>query len=74
MDWRLPPNWRPSAKSVPVNVELVKHWQGKDIKISVSPKQKAECDGEVLEIMPSRIKVVPAAIKVLVPQEDKKVP
>lgn len=58
----------------PDNVELVKHWQGKDIKVSVSPKQKAECDGEVLETMPGSIKVFPAAIKVLVPREGKKVP
>ena len=49
------------------NVELVKHWQGKDIKVAVSPKQMAQCDGEVLEQIPSHIKVIPAAIKVLVP-------
>lgn len=52
----------------PDDVELVKHWQGKDIKVSASPKQMAQCDGEVLDTMPSHIKVVPAAIKVLVPQ------
>jgi len=51
----------------PDNVELVKHWQGKDIKISASPKQMVQCDGEVLEKIPSHIKVIPAAITVLVP-------
>ena len=52
----------------PDNVELVKHWQGKDITVSVSPKQMAQYDGEVLENIPSHIKVIPAVIKVLVPQ------
>ncbi len=51
------------------NVEVVKHWQGKDIKVAVSPRQSAQCDGEVLEGIPGHIKVIPAAIKVLVPQE-----
>ena len=55
----------------PDNVALVKHWQGKDIKVSVSPKQMAQYDGEVLENIPSHIKVIPAAIKVLVPQKKR---
>jgi len=55
----------------PDNVELVKHWQGKDIKVAVSPKQMVQYDGEVLENIPSHIKVIPAAIKVLVPQEKR---
>jgi diacylglycerol kinase (ATP) len=53
---------------VPDKVELVKHWQGKDIKVLASPPQKAQCDGEVLETVPSHVKVIPGAIRVLVPQ------
>ncbi|MEI8350558.1 MAG: diacylglycerol kinase family protein [Candidatus Omnitrophota bacterium] len=53
----------------PDNLELVKHWQGKDISVSSSPKQTVQCDGEVLEKMPLHIKIVPGAIKVLVPKK-----
>ena len=33
----------------PDNLELVEHWQGKDISVSSTPKQAVQCDGEVLE-------------------------
>jgi YegS/Rv2252/BmrU family lipid kinase len=57
----------------PDNLELVKHWQGKDISVSSSPKQTVQCDGEVLEKIPLHIKVIPRAIKVLVPKKNDKV-
>ena len=51
------------------NVELVEHWQGKDISVSSSPKQMIQYDGELLEKLPLlHIKVVPGAIKVVVPK------
>lgn len=53
----------------PDNLELVEHWQGKDISISSSPKQTVQCDGEVLKKMPPHIKIIPGAIKVLVPKK-----
>ncbi len=53
----------------PDNLELVEHWQGKTISVSSSPKQTVQCDGEVLEKMPLHIKVIPGAIKVLVPKQ-----
>ena len=31
----------------PDNLELVAHWQGKEISVSSSPKQAVQCDGEV---------------------------
>jgi YegS/Rv2252/BmrU family lipid kinase len=52
----------------PDNLELVKHWQGKDISVSSNPKQTVQCDGEVLEKIPLHIKIIPGAIKVLVPK------
>ena len=58
----------------PDNLELVDHWQGKDIGITSSLKQMVECDGEILEKVPLNIKIIPAAIRVLVPlpkKEDK---
>jgi diacylglycerol kinase (ATP) len=57
----------------PDNLELVKHWQGKDISVSSSPKQTVQCDGEVLKKMPPHITIIPGAIKVLVPKKIEKV-
>jgi diacylglycerol kinase (ATP) len=54
----------------PDNMELVEHWQGKDISVSSTPRQTAECDGEVLEEEPLHIKIIPGAIKVLVPAKE----
>lgn len=53
----------------PENLELVQHWQGKDIHVSSSPAQKVQCDGELLETMPLHVTVVPGAIQVLVPEK-----
>jgi diacylglycerol kinase (ATP) len=52
----------------PDNLELVEHWQGRDIRVSASPKQMIQCDGELLEKLPLHIKVVPGAIRVVVPK------
>ena len=57
----------------PDNLELVEHWQGKDIRISSSSKQTVQCDGEVLKEIPLHIKVIPGAINVLVPKKMDKV-
>jgi YegS/Rv2252/BmrU family lipid kinase len=57
----------------PDNLELVEHWQGKDISVSSSPKQTVQCDGEVLEELPLHIKIIPQAIKVLVPKKKDNV-
>jgi len=51
----------------PHDLQLVQHWQGREITVSTSRRQVVQCDGEVLENMPSRITVVPGAIKVVVP-------
>jgi diacylglycerol kinase (ATP) len=51
----------------------VGHWQGKDISVSSSPKQTVQCDGEILEKTPLHIKIIPGAIKVLVPKKMGKV-
>jgi len=50
------------------NFELVQHWQGKDIEVTSTPQQVVECDGEILEKMPIRAKILPAVVKVLVPK------
>ena len=57
----------------PHNLELVRHWQGKNISISSTPQQTVQCDGEVLKKMPLHIRIIPGAIKVLVHKEKSKV-
>jgi YegS/Rv2252/BmrU family lipid kinase len=54
----------------PDNFELVEHWQGREISISSSRKQVIQCDGEVIDTIPSRIKIIPGAIKILVPKKE----
>ena len=51
----------------------VGHWQGKDISVSSGSKQSVQCDGEVLEKVPQHIKIIPGAIKVLVPKKMDKI-
>jgi len=51
-------------------VELVEHWQGKDISVSASPKQMVQCDGELLNNGPLHIKIIPGAITVVVPRQS----
>jgi diacylglycerol kinase (ATP) len=52
--------------------ELVAHWQGRDISVTATPKQTIQCDGELLAKMPIHAKVIPAAIKVIVPKPQEK--
>jgi len=54
----------------PDNFELVEHWQGREINISTSRKLVVQCDGEVLEKIPASIKIIPGAIKVLIPKKE----
>jgi len=56
----------------PDNFELVDHWQGRQISISSNHKPVVQCDGEVLEKIPGSIKVIPGAIRVLVPKKENK--
>ena len=56
----------------PDNFELVQHWKGKEISVTSSRTQVVQCDGEVLEKIPLHIKIIPGAIKVLVPKKMDK--
>ncbi len=57
----------------PDNLELVEHWQGKDISITSSLKQMVECDGEILEKVPLNIKIIPAPIRILITKKEEKI-
>jgi len=53
----------------PDDLELVRHWQGREIGVSSTPRQAMQCDGEMLDDARLLIKVVPGAITVLVPDK-----
>jgi diacylglycerol kinase (ATP) len=53
------------------NRELVAHWQGRDIRVKASPAQDLTVDGEVVKKMDFHTKVIPAAVKILVPRAEK---
>lgn len=53
------------------NVELVKHWQGKEIKVVSKPRQILQCDGEVLDKNSLSARVIPSAIRVIVPKMEE---
>ena len=55
----------------PENYELVEHWQGSEISLSSDRKQVVQCDGEVIENMHFHIRVLPSAIRILVPKEPR---
>ncbi|MFA5276609.1 MAG: diacylglycerol kinase family protein [Candidatus Omnitrophota bacterium] len=55
----------------PENFKLVEHWQGKNIHVFSNPKQMIQSDGEILEKGPLHIKIIPGAIKVLIPKNNK---
>ncbi len=50
------------------DVEVVQHWQGKDIKVSATPEQMIICDGEASIKGPLHAKIIPDAVKVIVPK------
>lgn len=57
----------------PDDLELVEHWQGKEIEVSSTPSQTTQCDGELLNGATLRVAVVPGAVTVLVPHGLNKV-
>lgn len=64
--------WRVLFKGNPAqDRELVGHWQGKDIKVVSKPLQQVVCDGEVLEKTALHARIIPEAVRVLVPEKKK---
>jgi diacylglycerol kinase family enzyme len=48
-------------------VENLPHWQGREITLHAEPAQPIECDGEIIDPTPVTVSVVPAALRVIVP-------
>jgi YegS/Rv2252/BmrU family lipid kinase len=50
--------------------DILDHWQGKAIRIDSDPAQAVHLDGDPFTETPVEIKVLPGAIRVVVPEED----
>lgn len=46
----------------------LQHWQAREIRIESEPAQDAICDGEPIDGMPFTIRVLPRALRVIVPK------
>lgn len=46
----------------------MQHWQGREIRVVAEPNQEVQADGEVLGQTPVSIKVLPNAVRVVVPK------
>jgi diacylglycerol kinase family enzyme len=53
------------------NAQALQHWQGRAISVVAEPNQTVQADGEVLGQTPITVRVLPGAIKVLVPSGAK---
>lgn len=45
----------------------IRHWQAKEIVVRSTPVSNVQCDGEMIGETPKRIRILPAAIQVVVP-------
>lgn len=48
------------------------HWQAKQVTVTADPAQNVECDGEIIEPTPFTVKILPQAIRVIVPKVEAK--
>ncbi len=55
-----------AANAVGISQSLP-HWQAREITLVADPPQTVECDGEVLDPTPITARVVPGAVRILVP-------
>lgn len=50
------------------NAEPLQHWQARNVRVVAAPIQSVQVDGEILLETPVEVKVVPQALKVIVPK------
>lgn len=48
--------------------EVFKHWQAKEVRIKMNPVQEVHCDGEILNKESIHARILPKALKVIVPK------
>ena len=49
-------------------VDNLPHWQAREIELVSDPAQSIECDGEIVEPTPVRVRVVPQSLNIIVPR------
>ena len=47
--------------------EPLQHWQASSVRVEVEPAQAVTVDGEMVEVGPIEVDVLPAALDVIVP-------
>lgn len=53
------------------NAEPLQHWQAREIEVVAQPGQDAQADGEMLGQTPVHARVIPGAVKVIIPRKDR---
>lgn len=53
------------------NAEPLLHWQAREVSVVADPPQTIQLDGEILDQTPVRARVLPNALRVIVPPEAK---
>jgi diacylglycerol kinase family enzyme len=48
--------------------EPLQHWQARRVRVEVEPAQAVTLDGEMIEVAPIDVEVVPSALRVIVPR------
>jgi diacylglycerol kinase (ATP) len=48
-------------------LHAIRHWQAREIRVESTPEDSVQCDGELIGTTPKDIRVLPAAIQVVVP-------
>ncbi len=56
-----------AASAIGVAQPPFQHWQAKDVTVTADPPQTVECDGEIIDPTPFHARIIPRAIKVVVP-------
>jgi diacylglycerol kinase (ATP) len=50
------------------DAQPLQHWQGREIKVQTEEAQTVQADGEILGQTPVNVKIIPSAIRVVVPK------
>jgi diacylglycerol kinase (ATP) len=51
------------------NAQPLQHWQAREIKITTDTPQTVQADGELIGETPANVKVIPQAVRVIVPKK-----
>jgi YegS/Rv2252/BmrU family lipid kinase len=66
-----PDDSQPAVPDKPGRPQIRYHWQARAIEIEADPPQKVTLDGEMIGETPSKITLLPEAVRVIVPGDEK---